>query len=78
MILIACSYMWVFYVLFLVLLTLAEIFFSLLYYCLTWRLDPILLVGFTVYLGCVIVVTLNYRLEAYRVERRKMLESLLS
>ena len=66
-----------FYVLFLGLLSIAELLFTFIYYSLTLKFDFIPMAGMLIYLACVVIVTLNYRLEAYEMEKRKLLDGLL-
>lgn len=66
-----------FYILFLGLLSIAELLFTFIYYALTLKFDFIPMAGILIYLACVVIVTLNYRLEVYETEKRKLLDGLL-
>lgn len=69
--------MTIYYIIFIVLLTLAELIFTLLYYYLTGSFDLVVITGLLIYAGCVVTVSLNYQIEAYQVERRELLDGLL-
>ena len=69
--------MTIYYIIFIVLLTLAELIFTLLYYFFTGSFDLVVITGLLIYAGCVVTVSLNYQIEAYQVERRELLDGLL-
>jgi hypothetical protein len=67
-----------FYILFLFLLSLAELIFTGVYYFLTGRFDGVPLAGLALYAGCMVTVISSYQVEKYQAERRELLEGLLS
>jgi hypothetical protein len=64
------------FIMFLVVLTLAELLFTCLYYALTFRFDEVPVIGLLVYLACVAIVSYHYHSEALQASRRELLDQL--
>ena len=67
-----------FYVLLLVLLSLAEILFTALYFYLTQKLDAVPLTGAFAYAGAIYCLHCSYNREKYESQKREFLENLIS
>lgn len=65
-----------YYKVFFLLFTLAEVVFTLVYYLIRRSFDNVLLTGGILYIGGMIVGYVAYRVAAYRRRRKKLLDQL--
>lgn len=64
------------YLLLFIILSIAEILFTTLYFFITKKIDRILLLGLIIYAGTMIIVFITYKIERYRKKRKELMNSL--